>query len=45
MGVRAVTPSIRFAEQLWQPRHVDGDAARLVLRQNLGLQRFGLVVA
>jgi len=44
-GGPAGTFSIRPAQQLRQACHVDGDAARLVLRQHLGLQRFSLIVA
>ena len=32
-------------QQLRQPRDVDGDPPRLVLREHLRLQRFGIVVA
>ncbi len=38
-------PSIHLPEQLRQPCHVDGDPARLVLRQHLGLPSFVFIVA
>ena len=37
--------AIRFPKQLWQPRYVDGDPPRLVLRQHLRLSCFGFVFA
>jgi hypothetical protein len=37
--------ALALAKQLRQPRDVDGDAPRLVLRQHLGLQRFGFTVS
>jgi hypothetical protein len=37
--------AIRLAEQLRQPRDVDGDPSGLVLRQHLRLPCFGFVVA
>jgi hypothetical protein len=36
---------ITLPKQLRQPRNVDGNPARPVLRQHLRLQRFGRVVA
>jgi hypothetical protein len=37
--------AIRPPKQLRQPRDVDGDPPRLILRQDLGLPCFGIVVA
>jgi hypothetical protein len=37
--------ALALAKQLRQPRDVDGDAPRLVLRQHLGLQRFGFAIS
>jgi hypothetical protein len=37
--------AIGFSKQLRQPRDVNGDPPRLVLRQDFGLPRLGIVVA
>jgi hypothetical protein len=37
--------AISLSQQLWQPRHVDGNPARLVFRENFRLPCFVFVVA
>jgi hypothetical protein len=42
---RRLRPASASSKQLWQPREVDGDPARLVFREHFCLPGFGLVLA